>query len=167
TNLNIIRELQRVDGVAKISRIGARNYAMRIWLEPNKLRAYNLVPNDIRAAVKDQNFEIAPGEFGQNTAEAFQTTIKYGGRFTSQEEFEDIIVKTTEEGSVLRLKDVARVELSATNLRAENRVDGKPGLTMNITQNSGANAREIDKSIRAKLQELEKGFPEGIKYNIS
>ncbi len=167
TNINIIRELQRVDGVAKISRIGARNYAMRIWLDPNKLRAYNLVPNDIRAAVRDQNFEIAPGEFGQNTAEAFQTTIKYGGRFTSQEEFEDIIVKTTEEGSVLRLKDVARVELSATNLRAENRVDGKPGLTMNITQNSGANAREIDKAIRAKLEDLEKGFPEGIKYSIS
>lgn len=167
TNINIIRELQRVDGVAKVSRIGARNYAMRIWLDPNKLRAYNLVPNDIRAAVKDQNFEIAPGEFGQNTAEAFQTTIKYGGRFTSQKEFEDIIVKTTEEGSVLRLKDVARVELSATNLKAENRVDGKPGLTINITQNSGANAREIDKAIREKLGDLSKGFPSGIKYSIS
>lgn len=167
TNINIIRELQRVDGVAKISRIGARNYAMRIWLDPNKLRAYNLVPNDIRKAVKDQNFEIAPGEFGQNTAETFQTTIKYGGRFTSQQEFEDIIVKTTEGGSILRLKDVARVELSATNLRAENQVDGKPGLTMNITQNSGANAREIDKAIRAKLESLSKGFPPGIKYSIS
>jgi len=167
TNINIIRELQRVDGVAKISRIGARNYAMRIWLDPNKLRAYNLVPNDIRAAVRDQNFEIAPGEFGQNTAETFQTTIKYGGRYTSTKEFEDIIVKTTEEGSVLRLKDVARVELSATNLRAENKVDGKPGLTMNITQNSGANAREIDKAIRAKLEDLSKTFPSGIKYSIS
>lgn len=167
TNINIIRELQRVDGVAKISRIGARNYAMRIWLDPNKLRAYNLVPNDIRKAVKDQNFEIAPGEFGQNTAETFQTTIKYGGRFTSQQEFEDIIVKTTDEGSVLRLKDVARIELSATNLRAENQVDGKPGLTMNITQNSGANAREIDKAIREKLENLSKGFPPGIKYSIS
>lgn len=168
TNLSLIRELQRVDGVAKVSRIGARNYAMRIWLDPNKLRAYNLVPNDVRNAVKEQNFEIAPGEFGQNTAEAFQLTIKYGGRFDSPEEFEDIIVKTTDdEGSILRLKDVARLELSATNLNAENQVDGKPGLTMNITQNSGANARDIDMAIREKMEELSKNFPTGIKYSIS
>lgn len=167
TNLNIIRELQRVDGVAKVTRIGSRNYAMRIWLDPNKLRAYNLVPNDIRAAVKDQNFEIAPGEFGQNSDQAFQITIKYGGRFTSKEEFENIIVKTTDEGSILRLKDITRIELSATNLRAENRVNGLPGLTMNITQNSGANARDIDMAIREKLEEISKRFPHGIKYRIS
>ncbi len=167
TNINIIRELQRVDGVAKVTRIGARNYAMRIWLDPTKLSAYGLVPSDVREAVKSQNFELAPGEFGQNSDQAFQVTIKYEGRYTSQKEFENIIIKTTDEGSILRLKDIARVELSATNLRAENRVDGKPGLTMNITQNSGANAREIDLNIREKLKELSKKFPAGVKYSIS
>lgn len=167
TNINIVRELQRVDGVAKVSRIGARNYAIRIWLNPDKMRAYSLVPNDIRSAVKDQNFEIAPGEFGQNSDQAFQVAIKYTGRFTSLKEFENIIVKTTDEGSILRLKDVARVELSATNLRAENTVDGKPGLTINITQNSGANARDIDVNIREKLEELYEHFPKGIEYSIS
>src|SRR5699024_2488453 len=114
TNINIIRELQRVDGVAKVTRIGARNYAMRIWLDPTKLSAYGLVPSDVREAVKSQNFELAPGEFGQNSDQAFQVTIKYEGRYTSQKEFENIIIKTTDEGSILRLKDIARVELSAT-----------------------------------------------------
>lgn len=167
TNINIVRELQRVDGVAKVSRIGSRNYAVRIWLDPNKMRAYSLVPNDIKSAVKDQNFEIAPGEFGQNSDQAFQISIKYAGRFTSVNEFENIIIRTTGEGSILRLKDVARLELSATNLRAENKVDGKPGLTINISQNSGANARDIDVNIREKMAQLSEKFPEGIKYNIS
>lgn len=167
TNINIIRPLQRIDGVAKVSRIGGRNYAVRIWLDPNKLRAYGLVPNDIKVAIDDQNFEIAPGEFGQNTDQEFELSIKYGGRFTSEEEFGDIILKTTDEGSILRLKDVARVGLEATNLKAQNRVDGKPGLTMDITQNSGANARDIDIAVREKLKELFEAFPEGMKYNIS
>lgn len=167
SNINIVRDLQRVDGVAEVSRIGARNYAVRIWLDPNKLRGYSLNPSDIRSAVQEQNFEIAPGEFGQNSDQAFQTVIKHEGRFTSIDEFNDIIVKTTDDGSILRLKDVARVELSATNLSAENTVDGKPGLTMNITQNSGANAREIDIGIREKMEELAENFPQGMKYNIS
>lgn len=167
TNINIIRPLQRIDGVATVSRIGGRNYAVRIWLDPNKLRAYGLVPRDIDDAIDDQNFEIAPGQFGQNTDQEFQLPIKYGGRFTSTEEFENIILKTTEEGSILRLKDVARVGLEATNLNAQNKVDGKPGLTMDITQNSGANARDIDIEIRKTLTELFETFPEGMKYNIS
>src|SRR5690606_38569458 len=167
TNINIIRPLQRIDGVATVSRIGGRNYAVRIWLDPNKLRAYGLVPRDIDNAIDDQNFEIAPGQFGQNTDQEFQLPIKYGGRFTSTEEFENIILKTTEEGSILRLKDVARVGLEATNLNAQNEVDGKPGLTMDITQNSGANARDIDIEIRKTLTELFDTFPEGMKYNIS
>ncbi len=167
TNINIIRPLQRIDGVATVSRIGGRNYAVRIWLDPNKLRAYELVPSDIDKAIDDQNFEIAPGQFGQNTDQEFQLTIKYGGRFTSKEEFENIILKTTDEGSILRLKDVARVGIEATNTNAMNTVDGMPGLTMDITQNSGANARDIDIAIRQTLEELFETFPEGMKYNIS
>src|SRR5690606_40678927 len=88
------------------------------------LRAYELVPSDIDKAIDDQNFEIAPGQFGQNTDQEFQLTIKYGGGFTSKEEFENIILKTTDEGSILRLKDVARVGIEATNTNAMNTVDG-------------------------------------------
>src|SRR5690606_37186194 len=167
TNINIIRPLQRIDGVATVSRIGGRNYAVRIWLDPNKLRAYELVPSDIDKAIDDQNFEIAPGQFGQNTDQEVQLTIKYAGRFTSKEELENSILKTTEEGAILSLRDVARVGLEATNTNAMNTVDGKPGLTMDITQNSGANARDIDIAIRQIMEELFESFPEGMKYNIS
>src|SRR5690625_7992213 len=108
---------------------------------------------------------MSHSECCHNTSETSQTTIKYGGHYTSTKEFEDIIVKTTEEGSVLRLKDVARVELSATNLRAENKVDGKPGLTMNITQNSGANASDIDIAIRTNQEDISIPFPFGSKLS--
>lgn len=166
-NNQLIRELLRIDGVAQISRIGARNYAVRIWLDPDKMRAYGLVPDDIKKAVKDQNFEIAPGKFGESSEETFETVIKYGGQFTSQDEFRNIIVKTTDDGAILYLRDVARVALEATNTFSEEKVDGKPGVTMNLTQNSGANAREIDIAIREKLEELSASFPRGIKYDIS
>ncbi|HLR31709.1 MAG TPA: efflux RND transporter permease subunit, partial [Fodinibius sp.] len=163
----ITRELLRIDGVASASKIGSRNYAMRIWLNPNKMNAYGLVPSDIEQAVNDQNFTMAPGQFGQNSDQAFQRVIKYTGRFTSREEFENIVVKTQEDGAILHLKDVARVELGPTNANNVNRVDGQPGTTMNITQNVGANAREIDIAVREKMEELAQDFPSGIEYNIS
>ena len=166
-NNQVNRELLRIDGVAEVSRVGARNYAMRIWLNPDKMKAYDLVPDDIKSAIAGQNFEIAPGEFGQYSDQTFETIIKYGGRFTTPEEFENIIVKTNEDGSILHLKDVARIELGPTNASSENRVDGRPGLTMNITQNSGANAREIDIAVRQKMEELAQHFPKGIKYDVS
>lgn len=166
-NNQLVRELLRIDGVAQISRIGARNYAVRIWLDPDKMRAYKLVPEDIKKAVKDQNFEIAPGKFGESSAETFETVIKYGGQFVSQDEFRNIILKTTEDGAILYLKDVARVALEATNTSSEEKVDGKPGVTMNLTQNSGANAREIDIAVREKLEELSESFPKGIHYDVS
>lgn len=167
TSLNIVRELQRIDGVASVSIVGAKNYSIRIWLNPNTLRAYNLVPDDIKKAVQEQNFEIAPGEFGENSSEVFETTLKYSGRLTSQKEFEDIIIKTNEDGSILHLKDIARVELAATNLKSENKVNGLPGITMNVTQNSGANARDIDVAIRDKMEELATHMPQGIHYDIT
>lgn len=167
SNREIRRELSRINGVASISILGYRNIAMRIWLNPNKLKAYNLVPMDIKKAIESQNFEIAPGEFGQNSNKTFETVIKYTGRFHSKEEFQDIVIKTKDDGSILHLKDVARVELGPTNTHNENRVNGLPGLTMNVKQTSGSNARDIDIAIRKKLGELSSKFPNGIKYKVS
>jgi HAE1 family hydrophobic/amphiphilic exporter-1 len=167
TNREVIRALTRIDGVADVSKIGSRNYAVRVWLNPNKMKAHNLEPSDIKKAVGDQNFEIAPGEFGINSNQTFQTVIKYTGKFTNEEEFGNIVLKTNEDGSILHLKDVARIELGPTNAHNLNRVDGHPGLTMNITQNIGSNARDIDIAVRKKMKELSKNFPKGIKYNIS
>jgi len=166
-NREVNRALLRIDGVAQVGRVGARNYAMRIWLDPDRLKAYNLVPNDIKNAIKSQNFEIAPGEFGENSNQTFETSIKYTGRFTSKEEFGNVVIKTNEDGSILRLKEVAKVDLGSTNTKNENRVDGHDGLTMNITQTSGSNARDIDIAVREKMEELSKQFPKGMEYNIT
>ncbi|MGB7528034.1 efflux RND transporter permease subunit [Sphingobacterium cellulitidis] len=165
--INLMRPLLRVDGVAQVSRLGARDYAMRVWLNPEKLALYNLVPKDISDAIKDQNFEIAPGKFGETSDEAFETVIKHKGRFSQPEEFQNIVIKTNNDGSVLYLKDVARVEFGATNLNSDNKVDGKPGLTLNLTQTSGSNAHDIDVEVRKVLEEQKKYFPKGIDYDIT
>ncbi len=165
--INLIRPLLRVDGVAQVSRVGARDYSMRLWLNPEKLALYNLVPQDVMAAIRDQNFEIAPGRFGETSDEAFETVIKHKGRFTQPEEFQNIVVKSNVDGSVLYLKDVARVEFGATNLGSDNKVNGFPGLTLNITQTSGSNAHDIDIEVRKVIDGLAKSFPEGIHYEVT
>lgn len=165
--INLMRELARVDGVGEVRRVGARDYSIRTWLDPKKMAAYGLVPQDVRDAIRDQNFEIAPGKFGETSDEAFETILRHKGRFTLPEEFEQIVIKTNPDGSVLYLKDIARTELGATNLGSDNKVNGYPGLTLNILQTSGSNAREIDIHIRDVLERLAKDFPDNIHYDIS
>lgn len=167
TQININRELLRVPGVASVGRIGARDYSMRTWLNPEKLALYSLTPQDVIAAIKDQNFEIAPGNFGETSEEAFETALKHKGRFSLPEEYENIVIKTNVDGSVLMLKDVARVEFGASNVGSDNSVNGYPGLTMNITQTAGSNARDIDIAVRKVLERVSTSFPKGIHYEIS
>jgi len=165
--INLIRPLLRVDGVAQVSRVGARDYSMRVWLNPEKMALYNIIPQDITKSLNDQNFEIAPGKFGETSDEVFETVIRHKGRFSKPEEFENMVVKTNKDGSVLYLRDIARIEFGATNLGSDNKVNGHPGLTLNITQTSGSNAHQIDIAVREVLDEMSKSFPEGIKYDIS
>lgn len=165
--INLIRPLLRVDGVAQVSRVGARDYSMRLWLNPEKLALYDLVPKDVLNAISEQNFEIAPGSFGEKSEEVFETVIKHKGRLSTPEEFENIVVKTDKDGSVLYLKDIARIEFGATNFNSDNKVNGYPGLTINITQASGSNAHDIDVNVRKVLKDLEKSFPNNVKYDIS
>jgi len=165
--ININRELLRVPGVASITRVGARDYAMRTWLNPEKLAVYNLVPQDVLTAIKNQNFEIAPGKFGESSDEVFETALKHRGRFSTPEEFENLVIRTNADGSVLYLKDIARIEFGATNVGSDNKVNGFPGLTLNLVQTSGSNAVEIDKEVRIVLEKIEKSFPEGIHYEIT
>ncbi|MBB1138891.1 efflux RND transporter permease subunit [Myroides sp. WP-1] len=167
TQININRELLRVPGVAAVGRVGARDYSMRTWLNPEKLALYGLTPQDVIASIKDQNFEIAPGNFGETSEEAFETALKHKGRFSQPEEYENIVIKTNVDGSVLLLKDVARVEFGASNVGSDNSVNGFPGLTMNITQTAGSNAREIDIAVRKVLERISTTFPKGIQYEIS
>ncbi len=167
TRINIRRELKRIDGLAEASILRSRDYAMRIWLNPEKVAAYGLTPRDVYNQIQDQNFEAAPGKFGENSEEVFEMVMKHGGRFEEPEEYENLVMKTNEDGSLLHLKDIARVEFGASNYTSQNRVDGKAGVTMDIVQQTGANASEIDKEVRKVLEEQAEVFPPGIDYNIS
>lgn len=164
---NILRELLRVPGVASIGRLGAVDYSMRIWLNPEKMAIYGLIPQDVSKAIKDQNFEVAPGKFGEDADEVFEVSLKYKGRFSLPEEFGNLVIRTEENGALLYLKDVARVAFEASNNWTENRVDGHPGITLNVTQTNESNAKEIDEQIRVILDRVSKDFPAHIKYDIS
>lgn len=167
SQINLNRELLRVPGVAAVSRVGARDYSMRTWLNPEKLALYNVTPQEVIAAIKDQSFEIAPGKFGETSDEVFETTLKHNGRLSLPEEYENLVIKTNEDGSFLFLRDIARVEFGASNVGSDNSVNGFPGLTLNVTQTSGSNARDIDVGIREVLDKVSKTFPNGIKYDIT
>ncbi|HLW41561.1 MAG TPA: efflux RND transporter permease subunit [Flavobacterium sp.] len=167
SQINLNREILRVSGVAAVSRVGARDYSMRTWLNPEKLALYNVTPQEVVAAVRDQSFEIAPGKFGETSDEVFETTLRHNGRFSLPEEFESLVIKTNEDGSFLFLRDIARVEFGASNVGSDNSVNGYPGLTLNITQTSGSNARDIDIGVREVLERIAPTFPSGIKYDIT
>ncbi len=167
TRINVRRELKRIEGLAQATILRSRDYAMRIWLDPNKLAVYKLTPSDVYNQIRDQNFEAAPGKFGENSNELFEIVIKHEGRFDEEAEYGNLVIKTDESGSSLHLRDIARIEFGASNYTSENRLDGKPAVTMDIVQLSGANAVEIDKEVRKVLEDQARLFPEGIKYEIT
>lgn len=164
--INIYPELQRVPGVGRVNIFGMRDYAIRVWLSPERLAAYNLVPNDIIGAIQEQNLEAAPGKFGENSDQAFTYTIKYKGKFTEQQQYENIVIKALSDGRILRLKDVARIEFGAFNYSVEGLSNGYPGTAMAIYQMAGTNARQIVNDIKVVLDRSSKDFPVGVKYSI-
>ncbi len=167
TRMNVRRELKRVEGLAEAAILRSRDYAMRIWLNPERLALYGLTPRDVYEQIRDQSFEAAPGKFGENSDEVFEIALKHAGRFNEPEEYENIVIKSEEDGLQLHLRDVARIEFGASNYTSQNRLDGRPSVTIDIVQQSGANAVEIDKNVRRILEEQAKVFPEGISYEIT
>src|SRR5690606_11068502 len=131
-NINVLPELKRITGVGDVNVFGAKDYAMRIWLHPEKLAAYNLIPTDIIAAVNEQSLEAAAGSLGQNSGSTFEYVIRYGGRYSTAEEYGNIIVRALDNGRYLRLKDVADVELDAQNYSVITYSNGLPGVSMGI-----------------------------------
>ena len=167
TRMNVRRELKRVEGLAEAAILRSRDYAMRIWLNPERLALYGLTPQDVYQQIRDQSFEAAPGKFGENSDEVFEIPLKHGGRFSEPEEYENIVIKSEQDGLQLHLRDVARIEFGASNYTSQNRLDGRPSVTIDIVQQSGANAVEIDKAVREILEDQAKVFPEGIQYEIT
>lgn len=153
--INVIPEVQRVPGVGDAMVLGA-DYSMRIWLKPDKMAQYHLMPTDVSTALAEQNIEAAPGSFGEQGNQTFQYTLRYKGRLQSQEEFENIVIRATSDGQVLRLKDIAEVELGRLTYGYTNNVNGHPGVTCIIFQTAGSNATQIIKDIEALLQNLKR-----------
>ncbi|HLS10708.1 MAG TPA: efflux RND transporter permease subunit [Flavobacteriaceae bacterium] len=166
-NIHVLPELQRIKGIGDVNVFGARNYAMRIWLKPDRLAAYNLIPTDVIAAINEQSLEAAAGSLGQNNAEAFEYVIKYGGRYNEAEEYGNIIIRALGGGKFLRVKDVADVELDAEFYAGQSFTDGNPGVSMAIYQTPGSNAQRIIEDVHAKMDELKADFPEGLEILVN
>lgn len=166
-NINVLPELKRISGVGDVSVFGAKNYAMRIWLQPEKLAAYGLMPLDVTAAINEQSLEAAAGALGQNNAESFEYVIKYGGRYNTPEQYEDVVIKALDDGQFLRLKDVAEIELDAEGYTVISFTNGKPGVSMGVYQTPGSNAQEIIENIHVSLQTMEANFPPGLSVFVN
>ncbi|MFC5683529.1 efflux RND transporter permease subunit [Flavobacterium sp. MAHUQ-51] len=163
-NINILPKIKRVAGVGDATIFGQRDYSMRIWLKPDIMGAYGLVPSDITALLAEQNIEAAPGQLGERADQSFQYVLKYKGRLQSTKEFEDIVVRSTSNGEVLKLKDIARIELGAVNYASNTLTNGNQSVGIAIAQTAGSNAQEV---IENSLKELDKAainFPKGVKY---
>lgn len=164
--INVIPELQRVNGVGDVSVFGGKDYSMRIWLNPQKLAAYSLMPSDVTAALREQSLEAAAGSLGENAGEAFSYTIKYPGRYKTEQQYNDIVIKALGNGEFLRLKDVAQIELGAQSYAGGSVTNGYPAVNMGIFQTKGSNAQEIIDAIKVELKNVERDLPEGITYYI-
>lgn len=164
-NINILPQIKRVYGVGDAGVYGAQDYSMRIWLKPDVMASYKLSVQEVIGALQDQNIEAAPGELGQNSDQSFQYTLKYTGRLKSPEQFGDIIIRSIK-GQILRVKDVADVELGSENYTVTSMVNKtEEGVFISISQTAGSNAQEVIENVKAVLNEAEKSFPEGVKIN--
>lgn len=161
--IHLLPRLQRVNGVGAADAFGVNTYAMRIWLKPDVMASYGLVPADVMAALNEQSFVAAPGSFGQNSEQAFQYSLTYQGRLSTVPEYEDIIIRA-DDGQLLRLEDVARVELGSETYSVISKAQGKPSVGIFISQTAGSNAQEVVENVKAELEEAAKDFPEGIAY---
>lgn len=160
--INIAPVLQRINGVGSAEGFGAKTYTMRIWLDPVKMKEHSLVPSDIAGVLAAQNIEAAPGKLGESSDTQFEYILRYTGRLKTVQEFENMVVYSKPDGTNLRVKDVAKVELGAQVYTVNNLCNGKPAVTMMVTQMAGSNANEIVKNVKKELQQLEEQFPPGM-----
>jgi HAE1 family hydrophobic/amphiphilic exporter-1 len=161
--INLIPQIQRVPGVGQALVFGTKDYSMRIWLKPDRLTANNLSPQDVLNAIKDQNLEAAPGRMGQSSSETFEYVLKYKGKLTQNEEYENFVIKANSDGSMLRLKDVARVEFGSYTYSSNSRMDGKPVSGFAVFQTAGSNANDILTEVEHLLDEFSTSLPKGVK----
>jgi multidrug efflux pump len=167
--LNVKDELARLDGIGDVQLFGMGDYSLRVWLDPNTVASRNLTATDVVNAIREQNRQVAAGSLGAPPAPGatdFQLSINTQGRLVSEEEFENIIIRAGEDGSITRLRDVARIELGSSQYALRSLLNNQPAVAIPVFQRPGSNAIEISDSVRARMAELKKDFPEGVDYEI-
>jgi len=168
-NLRVVDEIARAPGVGDVNTFGVGDYSMRIWLDPDKMKSRNISPTDVIQAVQDQNVQVTAGQVGEPPAPkglAYNMTVTVQGRLASPEEFGDIVLRTGADGQMLRLKDIATVELGSSIYKVTSSYVGTPSSTLVVYQIPGANAITVADGVKAKLVEISKNFPEGLEYSI-
>lgn len=170
--LNLVDQLTRVSGVGAVNVMGAGDYSMRVWLDPEAMRIRGLSPADVYQAIQSQNVAVSAGYVGQpigaqSNDNAFQYTLNVQGRLSSAEEFGNIILRTEEGGKILRLKDVARIDLGSASYNVVSKLKGQPTAAIAIYQQPGSNSLDVSKGVKARMQELAQNFPAGVDYNVT
>jgi HAE1 family hydrophobic/amphiphilic exporter-1 len=170
-DINVLAELKRIDGVGFADIMGQREYSMRVWLKPDRMTVYDVSTDEVIEALKSQNVEAAPGKIGESSgrkAQSLQYVLKYTGKFTSKEQYEQIAIKATNTGEILKLKDIADIEFGSLDYDVLSKENGKPSAAIILKQRPGSNASEVITNVKNKLSELkEKTFPPGMDYTIS
>ena len=169
--LNLVDQLTRVPGVGAVNVMGAGDYSMRIWLDPEAMRIRNISPQQVYQSIQSQNMEVSAGYIGQPIGEenknAFQYTLNVQGRLSSPEQFGNIIIRREQDGAMLRLKDIARIDLGSASYSVVSRLKGQPTAAIAIYQQPGSNSLDVSKGVKAKMQELAASFPAGVSYNVT
>lgn len=163
-NINLIPKIKRVPGVGQAQVFGVKDYSMRVWLNPEKMASYSLVPADVNQAIANQSIEAAPGKLGQESSAALEYVMRYKGKKNQPSEFENIVVKRNG-NELVRLKDIARIEFGSLNYSGNSTADGKNAVTIAILQTSGSNANDLEIGVREELATAAKSFPPGVKYS--
>ncbi|MBF1559155.1 MAG: efflux RND transporter permease subunit, partial [Prevotella salivae] len=165
-NINIVPLLKRIKGVGDVQTPGLETYSMRIWLQPDKMKQYGLIPSDISGVLAEQNIEAAPGSLGENGSVAYEYALRYKGRLKQASEFENILITSSTTGQTLRLKDVAKIELGSLMYNVSLINNGHPAVMGMVNQIAGSNATDIARDVKAALKEASQTFPPGMEYTI-
>ncbi|TDX10591.1 efflux RND transporter permease subunit [Flavobacterium sp. S87F.05.LMB.W.Kidney.N] len=171
TDINILQELKRIDGVGRAEIMGQKEYSMRVWLDPQKMLSYNISANEVISSLQKQNISAAPGKVGEGSGQLdnqLQYVIKYGGKFFEPKQYEEIPLRANSDGTILRLKDISNIEFGSMSYGMVSKTDGKPSASIMLKQRPGSNASEVIASVKEKMTELKgTSFPPGMEFNIA
>lgn len=171
TDINILKELKRIDGVGFAEILGMRDYAMRVWLRPDKMIMYNISADEVIKSLKAQNVEAAPGKIGESsgkTAQSMQYVLRYTGKYTKKEEYEQVVIKSNADGELIRLKDIADVEFDSQDYKVLSKENGNPSAAIILKQRPGSNAKDVIADVKELMKNIKSNtFPPGVEYNIS